>query len=96
LFDKLLIGVSNGEMTMELFTQAEFFAGLFSVVGAGILIVIVVSRSPKQLGDEMANRVQETVTLLGRLDDSIDTNARQFEAAGSPGRRSGWTGPASR
>lgn len=84
---------------MELFTQAEFFAGLFSIVGAGILIVVVVSRSPKQLGDEMANRVQETVTLLGRLDDSIDTGPRQFETAGSAGgagRRSGWAGPASR
>ena len=81
---------------MELFTQAEFFAGLFAIIGAGILIVIVVSRSPKQLGDEMANRVQETVTLLGRLDDSIDTGARQFEAAGGPVRRSGWTGPAPR
>ncbi|MBC7393788.1 fructoselysine-6-P-deglycase FrlB-like protein [Variovorax sp. GrIS 2.14] len=92
----MLIGVSNGEKIMELFTQAEFFAGLFSIVGAGILIVIVVSRSPKQLGDEMANRVQETVTLLGRLDDAADSGARQFEAAGAPGRRSGWTGPASR
>ncbi len=84
---------------MELFTQAEFFAGLFSIVGAGILIVVVVSRSPKQLGDEMANRVQETVTLLGRLDDAIDTGPRQFEAAGGSGgagRRSGWAGPASR
>ncbi len=70
---------------MELVTQAEFFAGLFSIVGAGILIVIVTSRSPKQLGDEMANRVQQTVTLLDRIDDSVD-----------PDRRSGWTGPPSR
>lgn len=74
---------------MELVTQAEFFVGLFSIVGTGILIVIVVSRSPKQLGDEMANRIQQTVTLLDRIDDSVDPGPRQFEGLGAPSRRNG-------
>lgn len=49
---------------MQVLSHAEFFWGLFSIVGSGILIVVVISKSPRFLHDEVANRVKQSIAVL--------------------------------
>ncbi|RZL86480.1 MAG: hypothetical protein EOP82_29790 [Variovorax sp.] len=58
---------------MDAFTYAELFVGLLSAVGAGILMVVATSRSPKILRDEIARRVERSAALLDRCKDATTT-----------------------
>ncbi len=49
---------------MQLLSHTELFFGLFSVVGAGILIVIALSKSPRFLRETMADRVRQSIAVL--------------------------------
>lgn len=48
---------------------AELCVGLFSVLGAGIVILVMTDRTPKALDAEIASRVERSITVLGDLQD---------------------------
>ena len=52
---------------MNAFTQMELFAGLFSVAGAAVLMLVVATgRSPKCVRDEIAQRIETSIAVLDR------------------------------
>ncbi|VTU18814.1 MULTISPECIES: hypothetical protein [unclassified Variovorax] len=52
---------------MNAFTYMDLLVALFSVVGAGVLIMVAVSRSPKILHDEITQRIEQSITVIDEL-----------------------------
>jgi hypothetical protein len=52
---------------MSAMTYAGLLVGLFSAVGAGI--VVAVGKTPKLLRDEIAQRVQESIAVIDGCKD---------------------------
>ncbi|MGJ7508940.1 hypothetical protein [Variovorax sp. GT1P44] len=61
---------------MNVFTQLELFAGLFSAVGAGILMMVAISRPPRFLHEEIAQRIEESITVIDQCRDLTDRHRR--------------------
>lgn len=55
---------------MDVLTFSELMTGLLSVLGTGILFLLVSSRTPKALHDEIARRVEHSIALLDTCKDS--------------------------
>jgi hypothetical protein len=55
---------------MDVLTFSELMTGLLSVLGTGILLLLVTSRTPKALHDEIARRVERSIALLDTCKDS--------------------------
>lgn len=57
---------------MNVFNQLELFAGLFSAVGAGILMVMAIGRPPRFLHEQIAQRIEESITVIDQCKDLSD------------------------
>ncbi|VTU28772.1 hypothetical protein H6CHR_03059 [Variovorax sp. PBL-H6] len=55
---------------MDVLTTTELMTGFLSVLGTGILFLMVTSRAPKQLHDEIARRVERSIALLDTFEES--------------------------
>jgi hypothetical protein len=55
---------------MDVLTASELMTGLVSVLGAGYLFLLVTSRAPKALHEEIARRVEHSIALLDSCKDS--------------------------
>ena len=49
---------------MQILSHAEFLFGLFSLVGAGVLVIVAIGKSPRLLHEEMADRVKQSIAVL--------------------------------
>lgn len=54
---------------MDLLTLTELMTGLLSLLGTGYLFLLVTSRAPKALHDEIARRVERSIALLDTCKD---------------------------
>lgn len=52
---------------MSALTYAELLVGLFSAVGAGIMVAA--SKTPKLLRDEIAQRIQQSIAVIDGCKD---------------------------
>ncbi|MGK6306635.1 hypothetical protein [Variovorax sp. DT-64] len=55
---------------MDVLTASELMTGLVSVLGTGYLFLLVTSRAPKALHEEIARRVEHSIALLDTCKDS--------------------------
>lgn len=55
---------------MSALTYAELFVGLFAAFGAATLIMAAVSRTPRLLHDEIAQRIRQSVELIDGCKDT--------------------------
>jgi len=55
---------------MDVLTSSELMTGLLSVLATGILLLLAASRTPKDLHDEIALRVERSIALIDTCEDS--------------------------
>ncbi|VTU33620.1 hypothetical protein H4CHR_03251 [Variovorax sp. PBS-H4] len=54
---------------MDVLTYSDLMTGLLSVLGSGILFLSVANWTPKPLREEIARRVEHSITLLDTFEE---------------------------